>query len=343
MHNFAKVKTVGKLNIQEFENEVFPLQEPVLIKGQFSDWPAVKAANTSRANLVEYLKSFDIGAIAKASICPKINLGRFYYDENDLSKMNFESFNQPFSVILETLDKLADKEQRDAIYLQSHPVEDLMPGFSLANNMYLLPKHNSEARLWIGNELRVQTHFDPSYNLAIVISGKREFSLFPPSQLENLYCGPLEINPGGVPISLANIEEPDFEKFPKLKTALEYGQIAEMEAGDALFIPYMWWHHVQSRGPFNVLLNYWWNNSLNAPNPYIGLMTAIACYKSMPKDQKLVWQNMLSHFAFENNGPSTDHIPEVNRGILGSQDPQKLDLLMQQLYKIIGNSLVEKK
>lgn len=27
MHNFAKVKTIGKLNIQEFENEVFPLQE----------------------------------------------------------------------------------------------------------------------------------------------------------------------------------------------------------------------------------------------------------------------------------------------------------------------------
>jgi len=45
-------------------------------------------------------------------------------------------------------------------------------------------------------------------------------------------------------------------------------QVAELETGDAIFIPYMWWHSVRSLTPFNVLINYWWNSArrpLSAP------------------------------------------------------------------------------
>ena len=30
-----------------------------------------------------------------------------------------------------------------------------------------------------------------------------------------------------------------------------------LKAGDAIFMPPMWWHHVRSNGALNVLVNYW--------------------------------------------------------------------------------------
>ena len=34
--------------------------------------------------------------------------------------------------------------------------------------------------------------------------------------------------------------------------------VADLEPGDAIYIPTLWWHHVRSHSPLNILLNYWW-------------------------------------------------------------------------------------
>ncbi len=86
-----------------------------------------------------------------------------------------------------------------------------------------------------------------SYNVACVVAGRRRFTLIPPDQLENMYVGPLEFTLAGPPVSMVRLEAPDFEKFPRFRDALAAAQFAELEPGDALFIPYMWWHHVESR------------------------------------------------------------------------------------------------
>ena len=39
------------------------------------------------------------------------------------------------------------------------------------------------------------------------------------------------------------------------------GQLAEVEPGDAVFIPAMWWHHVEGLSAFNTLVNYWWSST----------------------------------------------------------------------------------
>lgn len=78
--------------------------------------------------------------------------------------------------------------------------------------------------------------------------------------MENLYPGPLDFNPAGQQISLVDFANPDFEKFPRFRKAMAAGQVANLEPGDALFIPSMWWHHMEGLGTFNVLVNYWWRN-----------------------------------------------------------------------------------
>ena len=34
--------------------------------------------------------------------------------------------------------------------------------------------------------------------------------------------------------------------------------VADLQPGDALYIPSLWWHHVESIGVLNTMVNYWW-------------------------------------------------------------------------------------
>ena len=72
-----------------------------------------------------------------------------------------------------------------------------------------------EARIWIGNAVKINTHFDLAYNIACVVGGRRRFTLFPPEQIENLYVAPLDFTPSGAPVSLVQFTSPDLARFPR--------------------------------------------------------------------------------------------------------------------------------
>ena len=73
--------------------------------------------------------------------------------------------------------------------------------------------------------------------------------------------GPIEFTPAGQPISMVDIEDPDFEKYPNFKDAMDEGLTATLYPGDAIFIPSLWWHQVESFGDLNILINYWWRST----------------------------------------------------------------------------------
>ena len=100
-------------------------------------------------------------------------------------------------------------------------------------------------RIWIGNRVKVQTHFDLLDNIACVVGGRRRFTLFPPEQVPNLYIGPLDFTPSGTPMSMVPLTNPDFARYPRFAEALPPRSRRELEPGDALYIPYGWWHHVE--------------------------------------------------------------------------------------------------
>ena len=106
----------------------------------------------------------------------------------------------------------------------------------------------------------VAPHYDINDNLACVAAGSRKFTLFPPDQINNLYLGPTLNTPAGVPISLVDIRDPDLKRFPKYTQALDAGFEATLNAGDAIFIPALWWHGVESLETLNILVNYWWGD-----------------------------------------------------------------------------------
>jgi hypothetical protein len=64
-------------------------------------------------------------------------------------------------------------------------------------------------------------------------------------------------------MSLVRVGDPDLARFPRFTGALAAASTAVLAPGDALFIPTLWWHHVESLDrELNALVNYWWNGAL---------------------------------------------------------------------------------
>ncbi len=300
-----------------FENEIFPANRPAVLRGLLRDWPAVQAGRQSQTSVVDYFKRFDSGGTVNAMIGPPQIKGRFFYSD-DFQGFNFESKDVSISTTLDTLVSLAEAPQPPAIALQAMYVPDVMPSFIGDNTMPLLDS-DSAPRVWIGNRSIIATHFDNNHNIACVVNGSRRFTVFPPDQVGNLYIGPLLRTPGGSPISVVDLREPDHTRFPRFRQALESAQEAVLEPGDAIYIPILWWHGVESLDPLNILVNYWWNDATSAHHkPILGLIHSMALMSGLPADQREVWRTFFDYFAFQTDGDPGAHLPPDLRDVMGS-------------------------
>ena len=140
-------------------------------------------------------------------------------------------------------------------------------------------------------------------------------TLFPPEQFTNLYLGPIDNTPAGRAVSMVDFHKPDFDAHPLFAKALEQAQVVTLGPGDAVFIPSMWWHHVEGLAPFNILMNYWWRDTPRyLGQPQDALNHAILAIRDLPAQDKAVWQALFEHYVFENRPQLTDHIPEGEIG-----------------------------
>ena len=304
-----------------FHNEIVPQNQPAILKGLIKNWPAVKAGLQSPRAICDYLKGFDGGRpVETLSGDPAIR-GRFFYSE-DMAGLNFERRPEKISSTLERLLKHIDDEYPPAIFIQSASVADFLPNFS-DQNAIDLAHASAIPRIWIGNSVTVTTHYDISDNIACVVAGRRRFTFFPPDQIGNLYVGPIHFTLAGQPVSMVSLEEPDFAKYPRFEAALAHAQTAELEPGDAVYIPYMWWHHVTSLEKFNVLINYWWDAAAPAfGSPYDCLLHGFLTLRHLPEPQRAAWRAVFDHFVFQTGGDPVAHLPKERRGALGDMTPE---------------------
>jgi hypothetical protein len=235
--------------------------------------------------------------------------------------------------VLGELDDHKNDAQPPAIYVGSTTVDTCLPGFRAENDI-ALGARDALMSIWIGNQTRIAAHYDFPDNVACVAAGHRRFTLFPPDQLSNLYIGPLDYTPAGQSISLVDFVNPDFVKFPKFAEALQHAQVAELGPGDALFLPSMWWHHVEALDRFNVLVNYWWRQSPEyMDTPTNALMLALLSVRDLPREQRLAWQELFRHYVFEADEASVAHIPPAARRVLAPLDADAARTLRGHLIK----------
>ena len=112
----------------------------------------------------------------------------------------------------------------------------------------------NNGNLWIGAAgTLARLHRDLPDNLHAVVSGRKRFTLVAPQQSALLYPNAIfDAFPNGCHV---DIENPDVVRFPKVRGVETF--FAELEAGDAIYVPRRWWHHVRTQ-EISVSINFWW-------------------------------------------------------------------------------------
>jgi hypothetical protein len=327
-----QVREIAGLRPGDLGPEILASTEPLLLRGLVADWPMVKAGLASPRDADAYLRRWYRDATVNAMLGAPETKGRFFYND-DLSGFNFYPVRVRLDTVLDELAKHLATTPPPTIYVGSTTIDTALPGFRAENDVDLGPR-DALASIWIGNRTVIAAHYDLPDNLACVAVGHRRFTLFPPGQQHNLYVGPLDFTPAGQAISLVDFARPDYTRFPRFAEALEHAQVAEMAPGDALFIPSMWWHHVQALDAFNVLVNYWWRQSPEwMDTPTNALMHALMSVRDLPPAQRKAWAELFRHYVFEADADTAAHIPEAARRVLGPLDDNAARAIRAQLLK----------
>ena len=306
---------------------------PQVLRGLCRDWPLVRTARASHGDFARALAVLDDGRDVDVLHMPPEAGGVIGYNAG-VDGFNYRHFKVSLT---EALTRLAAYSRATGpvpgLALQSAPVAQCMPGFLETHAMPCLPPAVTP-RLWVGNRVTTPAHFDAFHNLAVVVCGRRRFTLFPTDQVGNLYIGPLDFAPTGAAITMARPDAPDFERFPRLREALAHALVAELEPGDALYLPPLWWHQVESLGPLNALVNYWWLPLLAdgrpAPSGLDALLHARLAFSGLADSEREAWRALFEHYVFGGEDPAA-HIPESRRGVLGALDADGVARLRERV------------
>lgn len=306
--------------------------EPLLLRGLVRHWPIVRAAEDSPSAVEAYLSSFYQGATVSAVHGEPGHRGRLFYNE-DISGFNFQAVPARLDRVLDEIRGQSHEENPAGVYMGSTSVDAVLPGFRSENDIEL-EGFDPLVFIWMGNRSRIAAHYDLPDNIACCAAGRRRFTLFPPGEIANLYPGPIDFTPAGQTISMVDFEEPDFERFPRFRKAVEQAQLAELEPGDAIFIPSMWWHHVEGQNDLNVLVNYWWRPvPAYMDTPANVLEYALLSMRDLPMKEREAWRAIFDFYVFDFEEESVGHIPEDRRGVLAPMTDTLARRLRAQLLK----------
>lgn len=327
---FNQIREIDGVSADRVFEQVARQTEPVIFRGLVSDWPLVRKSCETVRDVRRFLLGYYKDAPVKAFVLDAERGGRIFYTD-DFSETNFKQIKTGLDWVLAQIDKRKDDADAPTVYMGSTEIDSCLPGLREQNSLPLGDKR-ATVRIWMGNRTTVAAHYDVLENIACVCAGRRRFTLFPPDQIANLYVGPIDRTPAGQAISLVDLNDPDFKKYPRFAEALEHAQSAELEAGDAIYIPGMWWHHVESLASLNILINHWWKETpafMGAPGD--ALLHAILCIRDLPEEQRKAWKIFFEHYIFDAGSQTADHIPDGKRGALGELDEEAAEEIRSML------------
>jgi len=301
---------------EQFLHEVAEPCRPVIMRGLVKAWPVVQAGAQSPQAFRDYLAGFDIGAQTEAFFGAPHIAGKYFYND-DMKGFNFERRGMSFAEALNAIVATIDTPGAPSVYMGSVPVNHYLPGFSAQNTMRLLPA-GAAPRIWLGHASNVSPHYDAFENVACVVAGTRRFTLYPPDAIGHLYVGPIDNTMAGQPVSLAASAPADYDKFPLFRAVEDQALFAELHAGDALFLPKLWWHKVEATAAFNGLVNYWWDAFSAGPDaPYTSMLLSMITIAERPAEERLAWKAFFDHYVFRSRGHPLRHLPAEQHGLLG--------------------------
>jgi len=307
---------------------------PVVIRGLVSAWPAVSAGRRSPRELRDYLARFDAGGEAEVFVGESRIAGKYYYSD-DLRGFNFSRALMRFGDAVERIVATSVEATGRSMYLGSVPTEQYLPGFAAENSLSVL-KTNVTPRIWLGHASNVSAHYDTMDNLACVVAGTRRFTLYAPETIDRLYISPIDHTMAGQPVSLAAAAPPDDPRYPRFREVREQALVAELQAGDAIYVPKLWWHQVEATASFNALVNYWWDAFSAGPDaPAITMLLSMIAISERPPAERRAWKAFFDHFVFRTNGHPLAHLPADQHGVLGPLQPSNYQKIRARVMQIL--------
>ena len=306
---------------EDLDRHLLDAVAPFVVRGLVADWPLVAAGRKSARDAREYLLGKSRAAQFMVSVGERGSGGRLFYTDD--MRMNFRTARAALPDIFAQIDATQDDADPPPIYLASIGVHSHFDGLHEANHVELGDRDLLATNIWMGTQTRIAAHNDFPHNLACVAVGRRRFTLFPPDQFRNLYLGPIDNTPAGRAVSMVDLLAPDFGAYPRFREALRHAQVVELEPGDAIYMPSMWYHHVEGLDRFNVLVNYWWRETprwLGQPQDALNL--ALLSIRDLPENEKDHWRELFDYYVFGNRDEAVAHIPEAARSVLAPITPE---------------------
>ncbi len=225
LQEIERRKTITK---EEFIENYFKKQKPVVIERLTEDWPAYEKWHLS------YIK--ELAADKEVPL----------YDDRPVT--HEDGFNEAHAKMkmAEYIDLLESKPTNYRIFLYNimKEVPSLQKDFKWPNLGLRLVK-SLPMLFFGGTNSKVFMHFDIDYSniLHFHFHGEKQCVLFDPSQTKYMYKVPHAL------ISREDIDfdNPDFEKWPALKH-LE-GYICNLKHGEMLYMPEGYWHYMKYLTP----------------------------------------------------------------------------------------------
>lgn len=289
--------------------------EPMVFRGACRSWPIVQAGLASEAAAIDYLRRMHADVMGVTVETPPSERGRLSFNET-VTGFNFQHSMLPIGQLLDTIAAENAKPDPRGLYM----FLDLrqVPGLAAENGSELDALGGVRALL-VGNRACVPAHFDFPNNLPSNLVGERTFTIFPPEQVRNLYTGPLGMSPSGHEVSMIDFRQIDTARFPKAAAAMDSAQQVRLKPGDMLFLPSMWWHHIEAHNDFNVLMPQWWRSGPEwLGHSYDALQHAVLAIRDLPKAQRQAWKALFDHYVFEHDDHFPAHLPPEVRGPLAS-------------------------
>lgn len=233
----------GRLTPDEFRTRCYLASTPCLFKGAAADWDACRRWTQEYLSQLYGDKMVDLTMSDGES---------FKYSTSRSGKGILRTY---FKRALELISSdFEDTGLRYYLMQKSIPAEfpELMA--DLREPAWLEDPNVIGARnIWIGNGGNVTNlHYDLSNNFLIQVAGTKVFTLFSPLDYDYLYAAERTARSN---LSMVDPDDPDMARFPLYAGARPIRVV--VSAGDILYMPPFWWHHVRSND-FTISVNYWW-------------------------------------------------------------------------------------
>ena len=224
-------------SMEEFR-QLRRLGRPALLDGLLEEWP--HRDRLSLASLRERFGSRELPVLSTTG-------GRVECDVNQgvaFDTMRFADY----------VDRLAAGQRMDA-YLAS-PMDTWLPELKddLPPPRYCRDAPWVNPRLWLSAPgTTVPLHRDVAQNIFVQLAGRKRFLLYAPAASPWLYSHDFR---SALPnYSRFDPDAPDYTRFPLSRDVRPLEIV--LEAGDAIYLPSRWWHHVRTLD-VSLSVAFWW-------------------------------------------------------------------------------------